>query len=623
MDRIYRLQTAVLGMPRLLKQALMVMLDAVVFPFIVVLAYSIRLDTWLYWPADTWLLVAAPVITIGMLFSTSFYLVVVRYLGSETVWSVIISMSVSTVLLAALAYMVPAQFVPRSVFVIYWLLGIMYLGGSRFLVRRYLHWMTGYFGTRRAVAIYGAGSAGIQSAAALQNGEEFWPVAFVDDDPRLQGSRIQGLKVLDRSALQKLARRGEIDTVLLSMPSLTRQKRMEIVHFLETLHVKVKSIPALPDIINGRSRIEEVRDVAIEDLLGRDPVPPDAALLHASVTGKAVLVTGAGGSIGSELCRQAVALDPVTLVLMDVSEYALYALERELAPLCEQRGIRLVLALGSVLNPCLVRETLTRHRVQTVYHAAAYKHVPIVEDNVLAGAENNILGTLSVAEQAEQAGVERFILISTDKAVRPTNVMGATKRMAELVLQGLAQRGGRTVFTMVRFGNVLGSSGSVVPLFRQQIQAGGPVTVTHPEVTRYFMTIPEAAQLVLQAGSMATGGEVFVLDMGQPVRIYDLAVTMVHLMGLTVRNVDAPEGDIEIRFSGLRPGEKLYEELLIGDDSIGTAHPGILQAREDCFAWEEVAATMQRLAGWVSSGDEASVRAMLQHYVAGFEDAGH
>lgn len=621
MDRFYQIQTTLLAMPRLLKQVLMILIDALVFPFIVVLAYSIRMDTWMYWPTDLWLLLAAPVITIGMLYSTSFYRVVVRYLGSETVWSVVISMSLATVALAALAYMVPAKFVPRSVFVIYWLLGILYLGGSRFLARRYLNWVTGYFGSRKPVVIYGAGNAGIQSAAALQNGEEFWPVAFVDDDPRLQGSQIQGMKVLDRRALQKLVKRGDVAAVLLSMPSISRQQRMEVVHFLEGLHVTVKSIPTLPDIINDRSRIEEVRDVAIEDLLGRDPVPPDQALLHASVTGKHVLVTGAGGSIGSELCRQVAALQPASLVLMDANEYALYALEQELAPLCEARGVGLAVVLGSVLSRRLVDDALARHGIQTVYHAAAYKHVPIVEANVLAGAENNIIGTLTVAEAAEQAGVERFILISTDKAVRPTNVMGATKRMAELVLQGLAQCGGKTVFTMVRFGNVLGSSGSVVPLFRQQIQAGGPVTVTHPEVTRYFMTIPEAAQLVLQAGSMASGGEVFVLDMGEPVRIRDLAVTMVHLMGLTVRDLDDPQGDIEIRFTGLRPGEKLYEELLIGEDSIGTAHPGILQAREECVSWPEMAAALEQLQQHLHAGEVDEARALLARYVAGYQVA--
>lgn len=618
MNIFLRYQSKLLSLPRAAKQSLMIGIDLLAFPCAIILAFAIRLDTGLTLPLDSWLIFAAPIITVAVLYFSNFYQMVVRYLGSETVWSIVLGMTVATAVLAALAYMWPAKFVPRSVFIIYWLLGVLYLGGSRFLMRRYLYWVVGSFGSRIAVAIYGAGAAGAQAASALQNDGDFWPAVFVDDDKRLHGTTIQGIKVLGRDGLCKAVEDGTIDTVLLSMPSISRRTRLDIVHFLETLHVTVKSIPALPDIINGRAYIEDVRDVAIEDLLGRDSVPPNEKLLHASVKGKNVLVTGAGGSIGSELCRQLVLLKPERLILLELSEYALYALERELSPLCEEHGVELDAALGSVLNRKLIVSTLRKYQVQTVYHAAAYKHVPIVEHNIQSGVDNNVSGTLVMAEEAERAGVERFILISTDKAVRPTNVMGASKRMAELVLQSFADRGSNTIFSMVRFGNVLGSSGSVVPLFRQQIRAGGPVTVTHPEVTRYFMTIPEAAQLVIQAGSMANGGEVFVLDMGEPVRIFDLAVTMIHLMGLTVRDCDNLDGDIEVQFSGLRAGEKLYEELLIGEQSVGTDHPAIMRAHEELIPWGELSNIIGSMRELLHEGDDLGVRRLLSQCVAGY-----
>lgn len=622
MNELHRLHVTLLGWPRFAKRLLMLVLDAAVLPCLMALAFVLRSDDGLIRLGhDLWLLAAAPTITVTALSALNYYRAVIRYMGAEQVWATLVGMMVSCSVLAGLAYMVPAEHTPRSVFIIYGLLGLLYLGGSRFMARRYLQWVIGGYGSRRPVAIYGAGSAGAQAAASLQSGHEFWPVAFIDDNSAMHGSSIQGIKVFGRGGLKKLVAKKQVDTVLLSMPSISRHRRLEVVHFLEQLHVKVKSIPGLSDIIHDRARIEEVRDVAIEDLLGRDAVPPNEALLHKSVTGKNILVSGAGGSIGSELCRQLIALEPTSLTLFELSEYSLYAIEREIGPICRQMGIELHVVLGSVLNKSLVQSALVKYRIDTVYHAAAYKHVPIVEANPLAGIENNVLGTLAMAEAAESAEVERFILISTDKAVRPTNVMGASKRLAEMVLQSIAARDSKTVFTMVRFGNVLGSSGSVVPVFREQIRQGGPVTVTHPDVIRYFMTIPEAAQLVIQAGSMASGGEVFVLDMGEPVRIFDLACTMIHLMGLSVKNDSHQDGDIEIQFSGLRPGEKLYEELLIGEDSVGTAHAGIMQAHEEFLPWQELSRVIDQLEQLVVNQDGEGVRSVLSQFVTGYSPA--
>jgi FlaA1/EpsC-like NDP-sugar epimerase len=620
-SRFHLLHLNVLGWPRLAKRALMVLVDALALPVLVVLAFMIRLDTPPHVPADWWLLPAAALITVFVMYLLHFYRMVIRFLGSEMAYTIVVGMSLSSMALAALAYMVPAAATPRSVFVIYWLLGLLYFGGSRFLARRYLLWASGQHGRRRPVVIYGAGGAGIQAAASLINAGEYLPLAFVDDDPVRRGELLQGLPVLDRRGLQELLERRRIHTVLLAMPSASRRRRMDVVRFLEPFGVKVKTVPALADIIQGKARIEELRDVVIEELLGRDPVTPRQELLEVAVKGKNVLVSGAGGSIGSELCRQLLKLRPARLVLLEVSEIALYSMEQELRALCGRRSIELIAVLGSVTDRALVASVMTRHAIQTVYHAAAYKHVPIVEHNVCSGVRNNVVGTQVMAEAAEKAGAERFILISTDKAVRPTNVMGASKRMAELVLQAIADRGSQTVFTMVRFGNVLGSSGSVVPLFREQIRQGGPVTVTHPDVIRYFMTIPEAAQLVIQAGAMANGGEVFVLDMGEPVRIYDLACTMIGLMGMSLKDADHPEGDIEIRFTGLRAGEKLYEELLIGDDSSGTDHPAILRAHEEMIPWSELGSTLVNLMDLLQQRDDAQICALLRRCVKGYRPA--
>ena len=620
LSAMQRSVSRVLQCSRWQKRGIMMIADALILPLLLWGAYALRFSTVQPVVHDSWLFPVAALTSVAMLYVCGFYRSILRYLGSEAAWSIVTGMAASVITLAAMSYMVPAE-VPRSIFVIYWLLGTMYLGASRFLARRFLfRVMAGYL-NRERVAVFGAGEAGAQLVAALQSGRELNPVLVVDDDPGKQGSLLCGVPVVNRQGLQAKAKQGAVTTVLLALPTLPRHRRMALVNWLEQLDIRVQTVPTFNDIASGRARLDEIQDVAIEDLLGRDTVPPRLDLLSRCISGKHVLVTGAGGSIGSELCRQIVNLAPARLVLLEQSEVALYDIERELRGLIELSGrdTTLVPMLGSVVNRGHVQRLCRENRIDTLYHAAAYKHVPIVEANPAAGVRNNIIGTLAAAEGAEAAGVKHFILVSTDKAVRPTNVMGATKRFAEMVLQTMAARGSETVFSIVRFGNVLGSSGSVVPLFRDQIRQGGPVTVTHPEVVRYFMTIPEASQLVIQAGAMAKGGEVFVLDMGEPVRILDLAQTMIRLMGLSVRDESNPEGDIEIVFSGLRPGEKLFEELLIGDASVRTEHEMIMQAHEETLSDSDVVTAMEAFRAALDRGQSEPLKALLRSYVNGYQ----
>jgi len=611
------------SLPRTAKRLVMLSADALAAPLLLWLAYGLRLNTATPEVADLWLLVAAPLVLLPALYALGFYRSIVRYLGAEVAWSILAGATLSVVLLAAASYMASAS-TPRSVFIIFWAVLVLYLGGSRFMMRRFLYHVLGNRVDREAVAVFGAGGAGAQLVSGLLSSAELHPLMIVDDAAGKQGTLLCGVPVVGRRALEKAVERGAIRTVLLALPSESRTTRMAVVRWLETLNVHVQTVPSFADIASGKARLEEIKEVAIEDLLGRDAVPPRADLLTRCISGKHVLVTGAGGSIGSELCRQILKLNPSKLLLLDQSEFGLYAIEKELRAFAGNRSkdIEIEAVLGSVVNRGLMERLCREHRVDTVYHAAAYKHVPIVEANPSAGVRNNILGTLEAALGAEAAHVKHFILVSTDKAVRPTNVMGATKRFAEQVLQAIAARGSETVFSMVRFGNVLGSSGSVVPLFRDQIQKGGPVTVTHPDVIRYFMTIPEASQLVIQAGAMAQGGEVFVLDMGEPVRIVDLARTMVHLMGMSVRDEHNPDGDIAIAFSGLRPGEKLYEELLIGDCSTRTEHEMIMQAHEEKLEWDEVYFALEAFRKALTRADQDALRALLRSYVNGYEPGG-
>jgi FlaA1/EpsC-like NDP-sugar epimerase len=546
-----------------------------------------------------------------------FYRSVIRFMGLDLVEVAVKSITViSLVLMLAMAAVDPWPDALRAS-VTFWFLGMVYVVGSRLSVRWLLQ-SRNAAGDR--VVIYGAGDAGAHLASALIGRGNFVPVAFVDDNPALRGAVINGLEVHSPVALSAFIEEFGASRVLLALPSVSRRRRLEIINQLEQLPVHVQTMPDTVDLVSGTARVDDIREVDITDLLGRDAVPPIPKLLDASIRGKSVMVTGAGGSIGSELCRQIVLLAPHRLVLLDLSEAALYTIDQILQDIAQRKSldVEIVALIGSAHHQTRVREVLETYQVDTVYHAAAYKHVPLVEHNMIEGVHNNVFGTLHSAEAAIAAGVKSFVLVSTDKAVLPTNVMGATKRFSELVLQGLNQRSPNTTFSMVRFGNVLASSGSVVPLFREQIRHGGPVTVTHPEIIRYFMTIPEAASLVLQAGSMAKGGDVFVLDMGMPVRIRDLAEKMIHLMGLTVRDDHNPDGDIEIRYTGLRPAEKLYEELLIGNNVMGTDHPSIMRAEEDCLPWDELKVLLDQLWAACQRLDCAKAREVLLRGVTGY-----
>lgn len=516
------------------------------------------------------------------------YRAILRYLSAQAIITVAICVCVSGLILAVSSFFTYSA-TPRSVPIIYTLLLLVLIGLPRMMVRSVVMMLNQIDAEGKVpVIVYGAGHTGHQLLGAL--GASVYSVkAFIDDNPRLHRTTVGGVKVYGPGELQLLIQQYSPKKFLLALGNANNASKAKVLKTLEPLAIEVQTIPAAADILSGKTRIENIKDVEIEDLLGRDPVKPNPKLLDACIRNKSVMVTGAGGSIGSELCRQIIKHAPKTLVLFEQSEYGLYAIEKELQSALANSPdpIELVALLGSVQNESRLVMAMEAYNVNTVYHAAAYKHVPLVEHNIVEGVNNNVMGTWHCAEAAIKAGVESFVLISTDKAVRPTNIMGTTKRIAELVLQGLAQRQSKTRFTMVRFGNVLGSSGSVVPLFRQQIKQGGPVTVTHPDIIRYFMTIPEAAELVIQAGSMGTGGDVFVLDMGEPVKIVDLARRMIHLSGLEIKDKEHPHGDIEILYTGLRPGEKLFEELLIGDNVAGTEHERIMRAEEHSLTWRE------------------------------------
>ena len=610
---------AILALPRETKRIIMATADAVAIPTALWAALALKFDRLDPSLERTYAYFGVAIVSALFFFWVfGLYRAVIRFMGPKAMSTVIAGVSLSVLVLVAFDRLVASHQIPLSAFGIYWALALPYVGGSRFVARYLFLRRSGIRGTAARVAIYGAGHAGARVCSALLGGPDFEPVAFIDDKKSLQGSSINGIAVHGPDCLEELVRRRRIDRILLAMPSASRRRRREILTALEPLGVHVQSLPNLSDLISGKAQINELRDVEVSDLLGRDPVPPRPKLSGSCIRGKCVLVTGAGGSIGSELCRQILRLGPSRLVLFEMSELALYHIERELEEVAahDRLSVEIVPLLGNAHHRHRVREVLSTFGVQTVYHAAAYKHVPIVEHNVVEGIHNNVISTWYTAEAALETGVETFVLISTDKAVNPANVMGATKRLAELVLQALQERTTQTRFCMVRFGNVLASSGSVVPLFQEQIRRGGPVTVTHPDVIRYFMTIPEAAQLVLQAGSMAKGGDVFVLDMGRPVRIDDLARRLVNLMGLIVRDANNPEGDIEIEYTGLRTAEKLFEELLIGSNVTGTDHPMIMRAMEHRLAWPKMQQVLNDLLVALASFDCHRALALLTDSVA-------
>lgn len=601
--------------PRPVKRVILTVVDSVFIASSFLIAMVLRLDS-LHWVVapQIWIALAITIPTTILIFDQlGVYRSVVRFIGIDSLKAIGLG-----VLLSALFILTASHFfrleVPRAVPFIYGLLLFVMVGGVRFMVRSIFLQRQSLQKSR--VIIYGAGMCGRQVLVSLQQASDYLPVAFVDDSEDLHGAHIGGLEVHPSDSIPYLMGSTGAKMILLAIPSATLGQRKRILTRLEKLPVRVQTIPDMGDIVSGRASVSEIRQVAADDLLGRDPVPPDPSLIGANITGKVVMVTGAGGSIGAELCRQILRQKPVQLVLIEQSELALYAIERELVALAAKEGITLTVTplLGSVQHERRMGTVLSRLGVHTIFHAAAYKHVPLVEENVVEGLRNNTFGTLSMAQAAVKAGVEMFALISTDKAVRPTNIMGASKRMAELICQSLAAEQSRTRFCMVRFGNVLESSGSVVPLFRRQIAAGGPVTVTHRDVTRYFMTIPEAAQLVIQASALARGGDVFVLDMGEPVKVYDLARRIIRLSGLrpyVAGEPGAETGDIEITFSKLRPGEKLYEELLVSDHARPTRHPRILTEPVTSLPWSELDPMLNRLRAACEQYDITNIRNIL------------
>ncbi|MDP0588472.1 MAG: nucleoside-diphosphate sugar epimerase/dehydratase [Candidatus Endonucleobacter bathymodioli] len=628
----------ILALSRNNKLCISVLFDTVVLIICLWIAFYIRLES-IVEPSqillDHWLsILLAPVCAIPFFIRMGLYLTVMRYMGAQDGVTIFRACFYATGCWTFVVYLFQiSDFIPRTVPFLYCLLAIVFMCSSRYFIRLWLlgqnlHDMfpllpnskrisNARAGQGRLVAIYGAGEAGVQLLSALDRGREYHPVAFIDDDVNLSGGLLAGRKIYRPDYIPTLVKETGVEIILLAIPSIKLTRRQTIVHDLECFGLPIRSMPSLSDLASGRMKVQDVRDVDIGDILGREEVQPDALLMVKNVVGKTVMITGAGGSIGSELCRQILGIGPDALILLDNAEYNLYSIHQELLGISEMQayGCQIIPVLGSVNDPKRLVDIMKRYQVSTLYHAAAYKHVPMVEYNVSQGVRNNVLGTLYTAQAAIIAGVEQFVLISTDKAVRPTNIMGATKRLAEMILQALSHAkslclyhnelfgdfstpvNNQTGFTMVRFGNVLGSSGSVIPVFREQIRRGGPVTVTHPDINRFFMTISEAAQLVIQAGGMGEGGDVFVLDMGRPVKIIDLARRMIQLSGLSVREWSNPEGDIEIIFTGLRPGEKLYEELLFDDNVTKTGHARIFRANEKMLTFSELVVELDAILG--------------------------
>jgi len=612
----------IVELPRNVKQAVLLVLDLLAVPLSLYAALWLRLGLADMPKAGPILLVCLLTLPISAIvfLRLGLYRAIVRFMGYEALIAIIKGVTYSALVLS-LMILLTQTWMPRSVPFLYWCLLLACVGGSRLFLRTWFK--RSRIDKTRRVAIYGAGSAGRQLLSALHMGKEYEPVLFIDDDPRLQGRVIHGVPVLAMADLPEALVRLQIGEVFLAMASLGGARRRAITSALNELSVQVRSIPRLEDLVAGRARIGEVHEITLEDLLGREPVPPRPDLLAVCIRDHSVMVTGAGGSIGSELCRQILNSEPKRLLLLENNELALYNIESELRARCERAGTacHIVGRLGSVQDHAQMRALMIEHDIQTVYHAAAYKHVPIVESNVIEGVRNNAFGTWSMTRAAAECGVETFVLVSSDKAVRPSSVMGASKRVAEMLMQAMAAETTLTRYVIVRFGNVIGSSGSVVPLFQQQIASGGPVTVTHPEAQRYFMTIPEAAQLVLQASAMGSGGDVFVLDMGAAVRILDVARRMIRLAGKRVRDEQCPDGDIEISIIGLRPGEKLFEELLSGNNVSATGHPMIMRAIEDYPVWSTLEPALRLLQAACDATDVDQALAVLQRLVPAYRAA--
>ncbi len=620
--RMSKLVVPLLGLPRAAKRFVVVSVDLGLCVLTVWLAYYLRSGEFVALSGTAlWAVAASIGIALPLFIVSGLYRAIFRYSGWPALLAVARAIGIYGLLYVSIFTVIGVAGVPRTVGIIQPILLLLFVGASRALARV---WLEDQYlsilkrASRPKVLIYGAGTAGRQLVGAMNNSHEMQVAGFLDDDDRLHGHVLNGQPIYNPADLSNLASTLNISDVLLAMPSLSRRRRNEILAQIRTARVTVRTLPSVTDLAQGKISISDLRELDIDDLLGREPVMPNHILLAMNVRSKVVMVTGAGGSIGSELCRQILTVGPSKLLLIEQSEFALYGIHQELEEKLAGRGIILVPLLASVQDNERMHEIMSTWHPDTVYHAAAYKHVPLVEHNPAEGIKNNVLGTLRTAQAAAENGVSDFVLISTDKAVRPTNIMGASKRLAEMALQALAATRPGTQFSMVRFGNVLGSSGSVVPKFRQQIRDGGPITLTHTEITRYFMTIPEASQLVIQAGAMAKGGDVFVLDMGQSVKIMDLARRMVELSGLTVKNEQNPEGDIEIVVTGLRPGEKLYEELLIGDNPKPTSHSRIMKAHEEFVPWAELEGQLKSLEMALNVNDVGVIRAVIVQLVPGY-----
>ena len=601
----------------------MLTVDELILLFAIWFSFALRLGE--LWPieylqANWWIFALIPAIAIPLFIKLGLYRAVLQYMGIKVFTSSFLAITITSLIVGFVMMIFREADLPRSVIFIFWFVSNTLVITSRFLFKGILYSWDNFVNDRKAVIIYGAGRAGAQLIESLRKSHDYAPVAFIDDDESKKGTIINYTYVYSFKDLRYVIKKRKAKVLLLAIPSMSEIKKKELLKKLSKYPIEVKVLPSVSSIVNGEVSIESIKKVKVEDILGRHPVEPKQSLLKKNISGKSIMVTGAGGSIGSELCRQILDLSPKKVILFEHSEFNLYSIHQELSK--SRKRAQIIPVLADVTDARKVSKIIKEESVHTIYHAAAYKHVPMVEMNAVEGVYNNTVGTYNVAIAAQENDVENLVLISTDKAVRPTNVMGASKRFSELVLQGLHKKNSsKTCFSMVRFGNVLDSAGSVVPLFRSQIQNGGPITVTHRDVTRYFMSIPEAVQLVLQAGAMAKGGDVFVLDMGEPIRILDLAYRMVHLSGLTPIDEENPDGDIKIKVTGLRPGEKLYEELLIGDDVVQSNHPRIMQATEVDLEWAEVEKSIKIIQQAHEDHDEQSVRSLLLKNVDGYKPA--
>ena len=618
------MKNRLLTLDRFYKQIITLSFDVVILIFSLWLAFFLQSDDFIskHIITNWWLIIVVPIIAIPLFVKTGLYRSVLQYAGVKVITTSFQSITITCIVVTFIHYYGRGYFLeinhtlPRSIIIMFWFVSNTFIITSRFLLKGMIYSWDTSVNKRKQTLIYGAGNAGIQLVESLTKSMDYAPVAFIDDNKKKQGTIINYIQIFPFENLEKVIKKFDVKLILLAIPSASASKRVEILKKLSKFPLEVKVLPSVDNIVNGEVTIDSIKHVQVEDILGRDAVVPKESLLKKNIKGKNILITGAGGSIGSELCRQILNLEPKKIVLFENSEFNLYSIHQELSQ--NRKRSEIIPKLATVTNSHQINKVISENQINTIFHAAAYKHVPMVEMNISEGVYNNVVGTYNVAKSAIENKVENMLLISTDKAVRPTNVMGASKRFSELILQAFSDENSSTCFSMVRFGNVLDSTGSVVPLFREQIKKGGPVTVTHRNITRYFMSIPEAVQLVLQAGAMAKGGDVFVLDMGDPIKILDLAYRMIHLSGLKPIDTENPSGDIKIKFTGLRPGEKLYEELLIGDDVIQSEHPRIMQAREEKLTLDIIEKNVLEISNFRENQDDLAIKHILLKNVNGY-----